>query len=507
MKKDLEYKEPPCSNARGRYRRVLAYKESPYTIIEWRKSFKTSGRILRVEIAKVLAAKKAKGTAHPRLTAEDLFTIASNNYLYGLNGTTGVFDSFWRGYKQARNERVTQQCDQGWQPVPWAREPWFFDSPYEYTHMAHMSLKVPGNIAFADSPQKLIADQFTSMKPGRYLTKYFGDVLTEDQIRVWSERCAAMLLDQEQGLKFIESNDPVGWMKVYSNGPGSCMTGEPAVQIYAHPESVLRLAYLEFSDGIKARAIVREDRKEYVRIYPSSGDPNYTRMRQLLAEAGYTHGNLNGCKLAKVRTGNTYFMPYIDCGIDGTQQVTDRGEHFVVTHRGKYDATNTSGLLETGVECPCCGTDGHDEDDMTYIESEEQSVCPNCLDDEYVRAIGRNGYADYYHRDSSDVIYCESDEEYYVERWAGDHDVIQCEVSGSYYKLDDMCSTSRGYVHGDDCVSLDVPDSEGNDYAYKRDAVKTTDGRTIHKDDAVTVLVEVVHHKDDKQLDLDLTNK
>ena len=159
-----------------------------------------------------------------------------------------------------------------WDSVPWVGMTWWEMSPYKYLHGVHMSTSNPGNIAYAESGVKREAGRYTSTKAGRYLTKYFGDKLDEKQIKLWAEKCAASAVPLT--LRFIESNNPAGWVEVYHDGPDSCMSGESSecVGVYAHDKSVLRLAYVERGEaGILGRCIVREDTtpKQYIRVYPT----------------------------------------------------------------------------------------------------------------------------------------------------------------------------------------------------------------------------------------------
>ena len=97
----------------------------------------------------------------------------------------------------------------------------------------------------------------------------------------------------------------------------------------------------------------------------------------------------------------------------------------------------------------------------------------------------------------TDVIECQSNNEWYLEDYANGHDVYLCEDTGEWWHMDDLCSTSRGFIHTDSAVSLDVEDSEGNSFAHMDDVVTTHDGRVIHEDDGVEVQITHVCHKDD----------
>ena len=148
-------------------------------------------------------------------------------------------------------------------------------------------------------------------------------------------------------------------------------------------------------------------------------------------------------------------------------------------------------------ECDDCGDECH-EDDMSYVSYNDRTVCESCCENNYVSAYGRRMRQVLVPND--DAVYCESDGEWYVAEYAGDNNVALCEVSNNWYALGDLVGTSLGLVHVDECVALDVDDSEGYSYAHKYDVVTTCDGRTIHKNDAITTEDgRVLHTSDDEE--------
>jgi hypothetical protein len=392
-----------------------------------------------------------------------------------------------------------------WMPAPWDSEWWFAQSNATRLHFVHISEEDPLQIAYADSLDKLMADRWTRTKPGRYLTKFFDHVLDENQIRTWTERVQAMAAPAD--LKFAASDDPDEWVRVYANGPSSCMAGDSSVRVYAHDKSVLRLAYLTSGNTITARCIVREDTKEYIRPYPNTTSSENTRwhmaMRERLESQGYTHGGMGDVLLAAERVNrwdNSYVCPYIDSGNDihmsASLVVRDGKEYLLLSRDGDWDAQQTDGVLN-GRQCTCpdCGDSYDDDDDFIYIESRGDSICQDCVDRYYTPAYVSRHNQEYVSND--DVIYCESDGENYHMEYANQADIYCCEVTGDWYHIDDLCMTSRGLVHNSRCTGLAVPDSDGNTYAFVRDTATTHDGRTIHELDAEIRDDGLVYHEDD----------
>jgi hypothetical protein len=388
-----------------------------------------------------------------------------------------------------------------WVDVPWREHQWYLDSPYRGLHSAHLSMseKNKGKVVFAENLDKLKRDLFTPINPGRYLSRFFGDVLSEAEIKEWAEKYAAMFAAAD--LNFVESNDPDGWVRVYADGPQSCMQGENSVRIYAHDKSVLRLAYMTRGSEIINRAIVREDTtpKEYIRVYPSCDGIEHTLLKEALTAHGYVQGGLKGVLLDAIpHDGGDWVCPYLDSGA-GSNSATeldpvyiDGNDYLRVVRSGRYDGQVQGGYVgETGIICHDCD-EREDEDDAVYVEYGEYHICQHCYDYHYVTAMGRR-YETIMRED--EAILCKSDNTYYHPEYAADHDVYECEINNEYYKLDDLVNTSRGLVHTDDVVELDVADTDGNDYAYFGDTVTTHDGRTIHKDNAT--LRTVWFHEDD----------
>jgi len=264
--------------------------------------------------------------------------------------------------------------------------------------------------------------------------------------------------------------------------------------VYAHDKSVLRLAYVTRGNDTVGRCIVREDKKEYIRVYPNTDSGENQRVNtgltSLLKEAGYVPGSLHGVLLKATRTGSydeNYMMPYLDYGNSSRGcmcvTLTDDEQYFRVTRDG-IDAQSTSGYINVTpqVTCEDCD-DSMNEDESNHVEYNDRTVCESCLCNNYSHAYGRRGNQMWASTD--DCVENQSDGEYYIEEYANANDVYQCDVSGNWYSSGDMVNTSRGMVHTDDATALDKEDPDGNDYAArKRDTVKTHDGRTIHMDSA-----------------------
>lgn len=399
----------------------------------------------------------------------------------------------WQAYVNAQN-----RMSYDWQCPVWQDEQWFNESPFSAIHFCHVSQENPNMVAYIQTPDKLKRDISTATKPGRYLKTYFGEVLSDEQIKKWAERHEAKY--STELLKNVQiSQDPDMWEWVYENGQGytSCMTynrdgrhlnsrmcgPNHPVRSYAHPRSDLAIAYLPttskpFPDHkAAARTIVNIETKEYVRIY---GDE---RLGNALELMGYTHNAacMRGQPIAmREYTDGEYIVPYIDGGFG----LDIEGDHFIITPGGTYDGDSASGIIyarTATVECGCCGNDIA-ESDSKHIEALEGYICSDCLDEYYCFACTRRGRQIWTRKD--DAIYCESDGEWYDAQYYTDHNIDYCERSGNYYHIDELCLVDSEYIHKSYCTELDERHYDDS-YALDRDTLVTVDNKRIHRDDAV----------------------
>ena len=118
---------------------------------------------------------------------------------------------------------------------------------------------------------------------------------------------------------------------------------------------------------------------------------------------------------------------------------------------------------------------------MTYVEYRGESICTDCLNHLYTYAYGRRGQ-DYYPND--DVIYCETDGEYYFLEYASDyHDIYECPIRDRWYHIDDM-------------VEITVGEYEG-EYVHHKEARELPDGEWCTCDEYDDLLEEHTPQDDD----------
>lgn len=381
-------------------------------------------------------------------------------------------------------------------------------------HNVHQSEVDPMMIAYYPTLNHMRLKKEVRTKLGKYLTnfkEYFN--LSDLDIKNCVEAHASFIQSRKGwNLKFIESNDPQGWIDVYSKSQYkprskesmSCMTDCTSVKVYAHDKSVLRLAYLTDNETIIGRAIVREDsEKGYVRIYPDpNGFPEGRFLLDSLKAQGYEdQTNLNGILLDCIEQKSKYLAPYIDRGNDddptdqsGSFYHVDGKNYIKIGYGDEFQLDSTDGFAnETDLhECDDCGDRVH-EDDIAYSEYHDRHLCDDCRSNDYYYAYVSPRYEDYVHAD----YVTEFKGDFYVTDNLHEFDIYLCEQSGEYYESGELLTTSRGMIHESYCVEIDHEDSEGNNYAHKDDVKTLSDGSTCHEDD----FEDLQHELDEEEIE------
>jgi len=343
-----------------------------------------------------------------------------------------------------------------WTQLPWANEPWV--KP-ELNHFAHVSCANEFQVAFWESVAHAQADHVTVMAPGRYLQRYYADVLSSTAIRDWSVK-----LDTECELTIYTGPDDIA--AAYVEAGTGCMrypddgichdgvmwrSGQNPTRVYGAGD--LGVALLRRNGYCIGRALVWPAKKAVGRIY---GD--IERMRDVLENEGWQfdstghsadsrgQGLLNGARLLKIRPegrdGN-FMMPYLDLGyrVDHHDD-----EHFELSLSGVHYAHCTDGLLfapdNRDDECDdedyfyCNSCDDHTHDDDGYWV-QDTHICPSCYNDE---AFWCESCSEYHWRNAATRtaggdLYCES---------CADSDLTSCDYCDEYYPNDDMNNVLDG---------------------------------------------------------------
>lgn len=318
---------------------------------------------------------------------------------------------------------------------PWHRKRWFMElMPRWIEHLPAPSTTLDGLLAYYQTPQKRLAGIRTPIKAGKYLKKYFGDVLSEEEIQKygleWQNACSPAKLNITQDADEIEA--------VYKGGPYSCMVfrhdeydGDyhPA-RVYAGPD--LGIAYIGPKEKAEARMVVWPEKLIY---YPKRyGD--YHRLGLSLQAAGYREGvedDFAGARIQRIYNDKYDFftVPYCDLseelGDDGRYLRIGGGDVFTQQTNGtnkEHPRNNPR------VYCTDCDV-SVDEDDAYYV-IDHGHVCPSCWRESHSFVCEITG--DRYGFDDNEMV--PSHEDYPISEYATrayPSRVFHCAESGRYY--------------------------------------------------------------------------
>jgi len=421
-----------------------------------------------------------------------------------------VVGKHWPVLRSATHDAEDRFETGHWKVPVWSRDGWIDRHP---AHFVHASRETPGNVAFYADTDKLEADKLTSMKPGRYLSVFYGDILSDEEIKQLANK--QMVATRPAELKFVGNNDPLGWVWVYENSAPSCMRysrsnryidsglkgGRHPVTVYAHPDNNLSLAYTMLPGIVEdrtvnshqdeyvigGRAIVNTRDKTYLRIY-AAGDVQYAELKEALERAGYTKSNstLYKEKLRLEAAEAGYLCPYLD---GDYPYVKVRSSHLLVGDGGTC-AHNTTGYIidkdedededENRYYCEYCDT-SYCEDDGNFIESANEWVCDDCQNEHFVGAFGRRGTSELHRNESEDIVFCYYNGNYYVTDYLDDNGMGMTE-DNKVYPAGQLAETEDGVYHMDAAVRLTY-EFNGYEWALCDSAYHLPNGETCHVDD------------------------
>lgn len=291
--------------------------------------------------------------------------------------------------------------------------PWMTSGDYDRDHtlkaritsterelalFSHLSLKYPGQIAFTLSEEHGYNDRQTTMRPGKYLQKYFPDMLTIAERDKFIANVTTKTTLPKVTIARTAADIRTVYNSIPSDGLTSCMQRKTS-QTYdwqgsldrgsmpCHPTEVygnsdLGVAYLGPIGDIIARCVVWPDKKLFSRTYGLHGHDN--ELSAVLESLGYCKGSMSGALINLIRDNDDRIvMPYID-GIDNASVIGNR----VRLGSGDLGTEATDGyatIAEDTVTCPECGheTDQDELDDHGgYCRScdENYTNCSSCED-------------------------------------------------------------------------------------------------------------------------------
>ncbi len=311
---------------------------------------------------------------------------------------------------------------------------------------------------------------------GKFLTKHYSE-LGAETIRAFQNKWVELTKPVE--LFFAETPDEVEG--VYRNGPPSCMSHNmDEYRSCEHPSRLwgyckhTRVAYSMLGDKINVRALVRDDRKEWIRIYPAM----QSNFEKALRDAGFKPGTLEGLRVPAIGSGDGYLMPYTD----GVGYGRLQGSEIVLGSRGDFETQITSGVCsiggdDEGWQCPHC-EHWHDNDDDARSTHAGDLFCGRCEDD-FVTALSNRRREIVVHVDDATYIDCLN--EWVVNGAEEENGAVWLDDEDDYVRRDEVVQLDDGdYVRREDAC-----ETEDCDYVRKEDAVKLDDGAWVRLTEVV----------------------
>ena len=364
-------------------------------------------------------------------------------------------------------EREMERFHTGEYTLPvWRREHfWRYSGHIHQNHFTHVSTTDPGVLAYTENPEKGERDIQTKIKAGRYLKKFFGEILSDKEIKFYAnwqttgQQRSDYHNEKLWSLCFAKTADEIA--HVYCKGPHSCMDGthftfdRHPTRVYAAGD--LAIAYLQDGEGnIKARCLVWPDRQVAGRVYPNvdywsvDGFASYTESKlcqsalmERLKTAGYrftAEGDVtfDGARILKKDCPGGYVMPYLD----HQYGVIDYSDSYWHMSRGSGESCDsTSGYIEThdnSWTCDRCEERYYDDSCSYQVYTDirndgrphwgySQNWCEYCTDNHAFRCEG----SDYYFADDIDQV--EIDGDTYARAWAIANGAYQSERTDEWY--------------------------------------------------------------------------
>jgi len=253
-------------------------------------------------------------------------------------------------------------------------------------HFVHVCQSNPDLLSYTQSDEKGMSNRQTPVKVGRYLAKFFSDVLSAEEIKTHAQAHKVKFGKRE--LLFATEEDDI--YNVYMNGPESCMSHADdcyssevhPVRMYAH--SNLAIAHILNSCGrVAARVAVNMDTKKYTAVYGDSVLVN------ILEESGFSRGGLRGGRLQKYEQDGNFIVPYLD-GHDMCIGVHD--DYLEIVGDGDMCCDSTDGLVHNSnrVTCDMC-SDYMQDIDAVYVTRCDIYICPVCRDNSFAMATDEDG--------------------------------------------------------------------------------------------------------------------
>lgn len=326
-------------------------------------------------------------------------------------------------------------------------------TPYRYT-IPYMSIKQPGLWGYTENGEKGERDIQSIAKPGRFMKRFFGDYLSDEEIRDLAVRGTP---PRPESLKFAQTADEIE--RVYMNGPRSCMSAENSHLIYSpiHPSRVyatvdppIQVAYLEEGGRITARGIVDKDKK----LFLGSMYGDTQRLSEILKMQGFTADSrmLDGRTVDLIWVEefghDAIVMPYVDGDVNYLELCEDRDDRAVFSDTGHWHVKQYDNHP--------CGIVGYDYNPGSR---ETCDLCGAGVGLDHLNTVQEVGYTSQW---------CDSCAEtsvivngcFHTEESARDQGYEQCSNCGAWEHRDDMeevrTEVSETHIYCGTCCNINT---------------------------------------------------
>jgi hypothetical protein len=262
----------------------------------------------------------------------------------------------------------------------WGDDRWYQARVHSLITFCHVNVQDPRYVWYFENAVKGEKDIATQTTPGKFLKKYFGDVLTENHIKTVVDRHRAAFL---AGAKLRYAKTPDEMEEVYTMQASfqSCMQRKGSTFSYCegvHPVRAygagdLELAYISEGERLLARCLIWREKGLVGRIY---GD--VALMQAALRGEGIettsdsrVYDSFLGARLLRMipqgipsSRKNTYWssasappviLPYID---GKYTYIEDLGNDLLKitdnSNSAKYNASHQEGVMIGRPYCACC---------------------------------------------------------------------------------------------------------------------------------------------------------
>jgi hypothetical protein len=329
---------------------------------------------------------------------------------------------------------------------------------------AHMSTDDITMIAYTRDDKSGDADRQVKTSIGKYLRRHFS-TLADHQIR------DIQALHTASGCKIVKTMAEM--LHHLLRGPQSCMK---SAQFQTHPYQVYdpslgwSMAVREANGDTVGRALLHTDENgntRFVRSYNKDPNNGYshsdTQLEAWMQSQGIEkQSGWHGAHIRVIDYCGQIIGPFMD-GED--REVVRDGKLFrIVYDEGEYRMDNTNGYAEEANQYDHCCEDcneGFDDGDGYWVGvNEDTYICNDCCNNNYQHVLGRRG--NYYYVNYRYAV--EVNGEYYDEDYLSDNEIV-CDVDGEHHHRDDVIyieSESEYYPEGDDriCYADDTEEYE-----------------------------------------------